>query len=314
MDITVIGAAILDVLAGPVSAEVFSNVSSPAENIRLTCGGDAFNEAAALSKLGNSVSLISVLGDDEAGRIVLSRLHQAGVDTSGITIRPELPTGINLVLVDREGERRFITNPKSSLRHLSGDDILPHVRQMADIVSFASLFVSRDLSIPDLTRVFSAIRQVPGRILTADCTSPKNGETLKDLACMLPFLDIIFANETEAALLTGCSTPAESARAFADAGVHCAVVKTGRRGCELFHDGVSLHIPAVPEIRCVDTTGAGDCFAAGFLHALREGMSYEDCARFGCAAASLSIEAVGATEGLRSPELIRERFRKLAGR
>ena len=314
MDITVIGSAIIDILARPVSARVFESGSEPAEDIKLSYGGDACNEAVALSRLGKNISLISVLGDDEAGRMVLSYLSQNGVDTSAVTIRPDISTSINLVLIDSHGERSFITDPNSSLRRLSEEMILAKLENMAGIVSFASLFVSHALSMSAQHRVYKAIKERPGKtILTTDVTKPKHGETLSDIAGFLPYLDVVFANDAEAALLTGNPDPDANARSIVAAGASCAVIKTGSRGCSICYGNtpVSLQIPAVPGIQCVDTTGAGDCFAAGFLYALSEGMSYDDCARFGCAAASCSIETVGATEGLRSLDTVYSRFRLL---
>lgn len=314
MDITVIGSAIIDILARPVSARVFESGSEPAEDIKLSYGGDACNEAVALSRLGKHVSILSLLGDDEPGKMVLSYLSQNGVDTSAITIHPDIPTSINLVLVESQGERSFVTNPRSSLRRLSEDMILSNLDHMAGIVSFASLFVSHDLSMPAQHRVYKAIKNQPGvTILTTDVTKPKHGETLADIAGFLPYLDVVFANDAEAAMLTGNPDPAANARSIVEAGAGCAVIKTGSRGCEICYGDlpVPIHIPAYPDAHCVDTTGAGDCFAAGFLYALSEGMSYEDCARFGCATASCSIESVGATEGIRSLETIYQRFQTL---
>ena len=69
--ITVIGAAILDVLAGPVNEQIFQNGSQPMETTRLSFGGDALNEAVALSRLGKKVQLISKVGKDEAGDRVI---------------------------------------------------------------------------------------------------------------------------------------------------------------------------------------------------------------------------------------------------
>ncbi|MBQ8095384.1 MAG: carbohydrate kinase family protein [Clostridia bacterium] len=310
MEITVIGASILDVLARPVSSHVFISGSEPAEDIKLSFGGDACNEAVAMSRLGNAVSLISLIGNDEAGRLILDYLHKNHVDTAGIVRSDTIPTGINLVFITELGERCFVTCPKSTLRHLNEEMILSQADNMADIVSFASLFVSHDLSIAALSRIFKEIKHKPGRFLTSDCTRPKNGECLSDLASILPYLDVIFANEMEAASITGCKSPAENTALFLEAGARCAVIKTGSRGCILHSKDMiePVTIPAYPYAKCIDTTGAGDCFAAGFLHAFSRGMSFTDCAVYANAAASCSIETVGAADGIQSPEIIQRRF------
>ena len=66
-------------------------------------------------------------------------------------------------------------------------------------------------------------------------------------------------------------------------------------------------IPACPDTRCIDTTGAGDNFAAGFFAALLDGRSFADCARFANAAAAVSVEAVGASTGVQSAEQVMQR-------
>ena len=81
--------------------------------------------------------------------------------------------------------------------------------------------------------------------------------------------------------------------------------KNGKSGVQI------LHVPAVPGIRCVDTTGAGDTFAAGFIAGLCNGWSAEACARLGCAAASCSIEQIGATDGVRTLDQVMERYAML---
>ena len=115
-DLILAGAAIVDVPVVPADASVFSRVSTPAEHIMLTTGGDAMNEAMVLSRLGKQVRLITRIGTDDAGRYIKQTCIQAGIDTSHFLELDELATGVNVVLVDASGERRFFTNPHGSLR------------------------------------------------------------------------------------------------------------------------------------------------------------------------------------------------------
>ena len=146
--VTVIGAAIVDVLVGPVNASVFEKGSMAMEMSKMSFGGDALNEAVALSKLGVSVELVSKVGQDEAGTRVVHFLEKNGVDTSKVIQEEDLITGINVVLIDDKGERHFLTNPQSSLRKLALTDVEAYIEQAADIVSFASMFVSPLLDVP----------------------------------------------------------------------------------------------------------------------------------------------------------------------
>lgn len=306
--ITVIGAAIIDVLAGPVNAQVFQTGSQPVEKTGLSFGGDALNEAVVLSRLGKKVQLISKVGKDEAGARVMDYAEGCGLATECIIQEEGLTTGINIVLLDEKGERHFLTNPQGSLRKLALEDILPYADAMGDVVSFASIFVSPLLDIPAMEQLFQKIKSVPGRILVADMTKAKNGERLDDIRCLLPYIDYILPNEDEIALLTGIRDSRKNAELLVEAGVGCAVVKCGAKGCIIATKEAVLEIPAYPIKKLVDTTGAGDCFAAGFLWGLSEGYSLADCGKMACAVASCSVEQVGATEGVVSLEECLKRF------
>lgn len=309
-DITIIGAAIMDVLAGPVTPQIFAANSTPMNSIKIACGGDALNESVVLTRMGRRVDLVSKIGCDEAGDRVLEYLKNTGVGTAHITREAGLETGVNIVLVDEQGERRFLSNPKGSLRTLSEADVQPFLDTAADIVSFASMFVSPQMDIPAMERIFRKVK-TSGRMLAVDTTNPKNGETLEDLQVLLPFIDYFFPNHEEISRLTGEKDPEKNAELLMQAGVSCAVIKCGGEGCLIRTKTERIRIPAYPIQAVVDTTGAGDCFAAGFLWGLLEGFSLEECGRFACAVASCTVEQMGATGAIRSMDEPLRRYRLL---
>ena len=315
-DVTVIGPALIDVLASPVDEHVFYTSTQNPESIKLSYGGDALNEACVLAKLGKKVQLISLLGDDDAGRMILHHLEQSHVSVDSIAVRKDVPTGVNLIFVEENGQRQILVSPKSCVRRLDLDDIRPELEKAAPIVSFASIFISTALTIERMEILFREIKE-SGRILTADVVNPKKGETLEDIRCLMPYLDVFTPNDEEAARLTGQEDPTVSARTFAEAGARISIVKCGGDGAVMAvrgkEDGeISVtKFPAVAGVHCVDTTGAGDTFAGGFLYGLCEGWDWKKCAAFASAAASCAVEAVGATEGLRSQEQVLERMRSV---
>lgn len=309
--ITIIGAAILDILAGPVTADVFQLGSQPMKQIRMSLGGDALNETIALSKLGKKANLITKVGKDDAGQRILDALLEKGFQLDGITIEEGLETGMNIVLVDANGERHFLTNPASSLRKLKEEDIHPYLDQAGDLISFASIFVSPELDLSAMERIFAHIKEKKERTLVLDMTKPKHGEKLEDLKHILPYVDYMLPNQDEAAMLTGEIDPVKNAQLLTRAGVSHAVIKVGKKGCILCSNGEIQKFPAYPGITAVDSTGAGDCFAAGFLWALSEGWTPEECCRFACAAASCTVECFGATEGITSLQRVMERYQFL---
>ena len=308
-DITIIGAAVLDVLARPVSKKDLAGRSCPADRVTLAPGGDACNEATTLARLGKRVNLITKLGNDLSGQILLNYFRENGVSTEDTVIESDLDTGINIVLVDDEAERSFVTNRNGSLRKLSLSDINKKALGKAPILSFASIFVSPCFTIPDMASLFRSARE-QGCILCADMTRCKNGEQLPDIQEAIQYLDYLFPNYQEAKAVSGLTDPDEIADAFLDCGVSCMVIKMGSKGCFIKSKDERLSIPAYPHTNCVDTTGAGDNFAAGFLYALSEHMDLADCGRFANAAASLAVDSLGACTGVRSLSQVMERFRE----
>ena len=302
-DITIIGAGVIDVLAGAVDEKISTHGSTPVDFVKLAFGGDALNEAVALSRLGKRVQWLSKVGDDDAGKKILQYAADNGLDVEHMTIDREFETGVTVVLIDKRGERGFLTNTNSTLRNLEESDILPHVDTMAQIVSFASMFISYRLDVPAMTRIFKRIK-ASGRTLAVDMKLPKNGETLDDLSELLPYVDYFMPNEDELATLTGSSDLDKNIAALLERGLGCAVVKVGGKGCIIARRDERLEIPAYRVAKVIDTTGAGDCFAAGFLCALSEGKSLAECGRFACAVASCSVEHVGAVEGVTADKVM----------
>lgn len=308
--IMIIGAAIADILLCPVDESVFAQGSCGVDSIRMDVGGDALNESTVLARLGHPPVLVTKLGWDGVAEFILERCRQEDIEVQAVR-DPGLDTGINAVLVKPDGERCFVTNRRGSLRRLALEDIEPALEteafDRARFVCLASMFVSPMLPLRDMETLFARIKAA-GKCLCADTTKRKNGETLADAAGALCYVDYFFPNLEEARLLTGLDAPESIADALLEAGVGCVALKLGRRGCLLARGVERIEVPAYPGTRCVDTTGAGDTFAAAFIAALAEG---EDLLRCGCyanAAASVAVERVGATAArLTAPEVIRRR-------
>ena len=308
-EIIVIGSGIVDVLVTGVDKGVFERGSTPAQVVSMQTGGDALNEAMILSRLGRRVRLVSRVGQDAAGDLIIGACQGDGVDISGVRRDAELDTGVNVVLVDEKGERRFITNPNSGLRKIMPEHVLEAVSQedfhFAKIACYASMFVHPTMT-GHFEEVFSAIKS-KGVVLCVDTTKPKNGETVEDIRNALEYVDYLMPNYDEAVMITGETEPERIANRFLECGVKNAVIKLGGRGCLVKNASVCRIIPAVPGIAAVDTTGAGDNFAAGFINALYEGKTPEECAMYANAVASICVEHVGAAAGERDRAEIERR-------
>ncbi len=298
-DAIIIGASIIDIPAGPVDASVFQSGSHPVKRLTFQTGGDAINEATVLSHLGNKVKLISKIGDDLGGRFILEHCKKHHIDTSSFVTDPSIDTGINIVLIEENGERSFITSNRGGLRQLKPEDIDLSCFSQAKLLCFASIFVFPYFDVHDLAVVFSAAKK-QGMILCADVTKRKNNETARDMQEAFSYLDFIFPNLEEARLLTGKEDPEDCADEFLACGVKHAVIKIGKRGCLIKSKDYHRIVPALPGIHCLDTTGAGDNFAAGFISGLLHNASLEECGKIANATAAKCIEKMGATAWVNS--------------
>lgn len=301
-EIIIIGAAIVDVLARPAGPEVFQSGSCPMDSIRMTTGGDALNEAILLAGMGKKVYLETVTGEDDAGALVVRRCEECGISLEKYQIRQELATSVNIVLVQGNGERSFLTDPHGAQRKLRLEDIRMPFPSTAKILSFASIFVFPKIGPDDLKAIFSQAKS-QGMTVCADMTKPKRGETIQDFTEVLPYIDYLLPNAEEACRFTGQDTAEKAARELLRAGVKHVVIKCGKDGCLVGDIAEVYQVPAIEDVECVDTTGAGDSFVAGFLFALSEGGSLRECAEYGNACGARAVTVTGATEWLRQKGL-----------
>lgn len=297
IEIVIIGASIIDILVRPASEEVFRAGSYAVEEIRMSTGADALNEATLLSRMGKKVRLETVIGDDQAGKFLMEHFRENGIEVPEGCCRKDLTTGINVVLVREDGSRSFLTNPSGSLRSLCLSDICMDFPDSAKIVCFASIFVFPKMGVCEMEMLFRRVKE-QGKTLCADMTKCKNHETAAELAPAFKYIDYLLPNDEEVMLLTGKKNVEDAAEALCDVGVGTVIVKCGKRGCYIHSrvEKASGWIPAAPDVKCIDTTGAGDSFVAGFLYALSEGRTLWECALYANACGGRAVEVMGATE------------------
>jgi sugar/nucleoside kinase (ribokinase family) len=132
-----------------------------------------------------------------------------------------------------------------------------------------------------------------GALTSLDTAFDRSGGWFRTLAPCFEHLDVLMANDQEAAGLSGSQDPERAARFFLEHGVRYAVVKLGEQGCLVMSASETHRLPA-HSVSVVDTTGAGDAFAAGFLLGLLEGRSLRACAALGNAAGARCVSHIGA--------------------
>ena len=308
-EVVIVGAAITDLQVYPVRKNIIDVASYPAEKMIWTVGGDALNEATIITRMGHSVRLVSSIGNDAAAQVILNHCKANHISTDYLKLDASKTTAINVGLIWEDGERTFINNKSGSLWTFSPEDIDIGALNDGKILSFASIFNSPNLDERFMISLFENARD-HHIMICADMVAPKKGETLRDIEHALKYIDYFFPNYDEGRVLTGHDEPEEIADVLLKLGVKNVILKIGKRGCLVKNESESFIVSAYPDAKCIDTTGAGDNFASGFISGLLEGKTLHECAKMANCAASLAIEAVGATNGMNSREDFDSRLKK----
>lgn len=283
-----VGDLMVDVLArlpGPLA--VGSDTPAP---VRFLGGGAAANVAAWLAAAGTAVTFVGRVGADAAGREAVAGLHDAGVATA-VSVDETLQTGCCIVLVEPDGERTMIPSAgaNSGLGLVDARAALPDEAEALYVSGYALLAAGAR----PFARAAIAVARARGWLVAVDVASaaPLAALDTDDFGRWLGTGVVVFANDDEALVLTGCGG-ADAARTLAHRFGE-AVVKSGPSGAA-WSDGLhGTSVPA-PRVAVVDTTGAGDAFAAGFLHARLHGDGAEQWLRHGTELAGRAVRVLGA--------------------
>jgi ribokinase len=245
-------------------------------------GGKGANQAVALSRLGAGVAMVGAVGHDPDGAELLAALEAAGVSTRHVSRRPMDPTGLAVVCVAPDGDNAIVVAPGANATLTPGD-----LATAARALSGAGLLLLQ-LEIP-LETVQAAARA--GRDHGALVVL--NAAPAMDLPDgLLASVDVLVVNDGEAAALVG-GEPRDAAARLRQRGPPVVVVTRGGQGCVVADDRGVTALPADP-VEVVDTTGAGDCFAAALGFGLAGGRDARQAARFAAAAAALAVTRPGA--------------------
>lgn len=292
--VLVAGAVIADTVVRPVDGDRWGTTVF-VESIERCVGGNAANTSLALATLGVRVRVAGAVGADDAGQYLCGALSGSGVEIDGLA-RLDEPTAQTLVLVSSEGNRKFLHRMGAGAHAFSDGLDFAALQGGASHFHLASLFI-----VPHLRKHGAdLLRQARncGMTTSFDTNWDPLGRWMDDVGLLLPHLDLLFMNEDEARMVTGCEDEAKAAEVVRALGVRTAVMKLSSRGCAVFSPEGAIRKPAYP-VRAIDSTGAGDCFVAGFLAALQRGHSLAEAAQFANAVGALNVQSVGAVTGMR---------------
>lgn len=248
-------------------------------------GGSAANTIHALSKMGIESGFISFIGKDEIGKFFENSMSSVGVKS--YLFHSDTASGTARTIISADGERTFATNLGASLE-LNERVITSDIFKQWDYCYVEGYLIANK---PVFVKTISTAKACGCKVIL-DLASYNVVEENRDfLNELLPQIDIIFANEEEAKALTLMS--AEESLHYIAEKVEIAVVKVGKNG-SLIKRGNEVVQIGCNKIDVVDTTGAGDMYAAGFLYGLINDYDLESCGIIGNHLAESIIQVIGA--------------------
>lgn len=282
--VVVVGDLVTDVLA--LHAPPLAVGSDTAARVRIRGGGSGANTAAWLAALGVPVTLVGVVGDDEAGAARVAELAAAGVDCA---VRRAEGAATGSVVVLSDGTERTMLSDRGANLILSPEDVNPAFTGARHL--HLSGYVLLDERSRAAGRHALAAAAAHGLTISVDAASAGPLRRAGEFLSWVCGADVLLANLAEAAVLAGPGPAAELAARLASEVAH-AVVKCGPEGAVWASaDGV-VSAPALP-VEVVDVTGAGDAFAAGLLASWLAGGSPVEALAAGAQAAAAAVSVVG---------------------
>ena len=252
---------------------------------QMIAGGSASNTMRGIACLGGYSTFVGMVGKDEVGKVFEQELKDTGVSTN--LFFSNIPSGTATAFISPDGERTFATHLGAAIG-MTAELLTPELFKGYDIFHIEGYLVQNH----DLIRKAVHIAKYEGLKVSLDLASynvvEENLEFLQTL--VRDYVDILFANEEEALAFTGKQP--EEALDIISKMVEYAIVKVGKKGSLIKYKG-NVVSEGITDNKRVDTTGAGDFYAAGFLYALASGMTVEKAAHYGKILSGNIIEVVG---------------------
>jgi len=266
-------------------------------------GGKGANQAVAAARLGGIVTMVGKLGGDPFASQLKLSLQSNNVNIDRLMQDQDATTGIALITIGSDGDNSIIVVPGSNML-LSPQDI----DKVEELIASADLLLFQlEIPIPTVLHAAKIGKTYGARVVL----NPAPAQTLPQE--LLGLIDLLILNETETAILTGCSI--DNDEALVAAGkllvnrIPGEVILTlGEKGCMWLGKSRVVNTPAFP-VHTVDTTAAGDAFIAGVVVAMMDNRSIEDALRWGNAAGAITVTRRGAQSALPDREQVEEFIR-----
>ncbi len=268
-------------------------------------GGSAANTINGLSNLGMETGFIGKVGKDDFGKFMEDDMLANNIQA--LLMKGIAPTGIAVTLITPDSERTFAINLGSAIE-MTADELRPEMFAGYDYFHIEGYLVQNH----ELLRTAVRLAKEAGLKISLDLASfdvvAANLDFLKEI--LVKYVDIVFANEQEAHSFTGLEP--ELALHEISKNSEVSVVKIGEKGSLAKYKGEVSKIGVI-EANSIDTTGAGDLYAAGFLFGLAKNLPIEKCGKIGSLLAGKVIEIIGAKMNAETWKFIRQRVDEIVG-
>ena len=278
------------------------------KEIRYSCGGSCPNTMVTLKSLGIETTLAGGIGFDDLGKMYKSRLKELGVNDE--LVENNAATGTSIILVTEDRERTMCTFLGAN-RNFNKDDVNLESAKKADIFYFTGYMWDTDSQQGAIRKVLD-IKKKSNFIVAFDIADPfavgRYRQTFFDI--IKEYVDIVFANSEEARYLIDNYDAYECCRSMGKL-AEIAVVKNGKNGSYISDHGKMYEIPLYGATKPIDTTGAGDTYAAGFLYGYEKGYSPEVSGKIASFLAGEIISQLGAQFSSEKAEDLRMKITQL---
>lgn len=291
------GVVVADHLCTPIPHAPGAGELVMADELVLAIGGCASNAAVDLAKLGVPAAVCGKVGGDIFGRFVSETLAAHGVDTRALAVDPHSPTSQTLIVNVQSEDRRFI-HCFGANRGLTVADLESAIERagLPRVFYLGGFLILPSLEAEALAGLFRRLR-AQGTLVMLDVATPGPGDYLRQLEPVLPQTDIFLPNTDEAWLILHEPDPVKQAETFRSLGARRVVITLGEEGAVSISDDLRVQLGTFP-IDCIDASGGGDAFDAGYIIGLLEGRDELSTLTWASAVGASCVRAVGTTAGV----------------
>ena len=294
-DVFCTGILVTDILVKSIDKLDYRISDAKVDKIMLSSGGDAMNTALALSKLGSNVCFCGRVGKDVSGSFLLDTLRSHNIEIKPVIIRNEENTAHCLVLINSKNEHAFFTD-LGAMHSFCYDDIDISALEKSTIVHAGGVNAMPMFDGDGVARLFKKAKSLD-KTTTMDVTASVNGKWLENIESCLAYLDYFLPSYEEAVKITNQTDVNKIADFFLNRGTKNVVIKLGAKGC-FAKNAINRFSVSGFKVPVIDTTGAGDCFVAGFISSLLHGKNMLQGLEFANAVSAHCVQHIGATAGV----------------